>query len=300
MKNSIDKIGKLLMALALFQACASEPKEATVETQSKVEKSLNVSVLLDLSDRIDTVKYNNQTMHYYKRDIGYIQSITDAFTAHLQTKRVFFIKDKIQVFIDPEPKSAEVNSIVENLRYSFTKKTQDLNNKVGSLSGIYQDNVSKLYEQTHRDNSYVGSDIWNFFKLNVKDYCIDKDYSNVLIILTDGYIYHQDSKYDVGNKSSYLTSSKIRQNGLNKSDYKELMQQKDFGFITESKGLENLKVLVIGVNPSKKSGNSYEGDVIRTYWEKWFEEMGVTKYKIVQADLPANTDKLIRDFISED
>jgi hypothetical protein len=78
------------------------------------------------------------------------------------------------------------------------------------------------------------------------------------------------------------------------------MQQKDFGFITESKGLENLKVLVIGVNPSKKSGNSYEGDVIRTYWEKWFEEMGVTKYKIVQADLPANTDKLIRDFISED
>lgn len=300
MKNIINKTGFLMVSLALFQACASEPKETKVVRTPKTEKNLNISILLDLSDRIDTNLHSNQTMHYYHRDLGYIKSVTDAFTAHLQSKRVFFINDKIRVFIDPEPKSSEVNSLVQDLRYSFNNKTVNLESQVESVTGTYQDNARILYEQALQDHLYEGSDIWNFFKRNVKDYCIEDNHSNVLVILTDGYMYHEDSKYNENNRTSYLTSSTIRKKGLNTSSYKNMLEHQDLGFITEREGLEDLKVLIIGVNPNKAADNPYEGDVIEEYWNKWFKEMGVGKSKIVQAELPANTNGIIRSFILED
>lgn len=300
MKNSTNIIGVLFAALSLLQACGV-PSDETKDSSVKKEKNLNISILLDLSDRIDTTKHKNQTMQYYQRDLGYIRSITEVFTTHLKSKRVFFINDKIRVFIDPEPQSPEVNSLVQGLRYSFTKNTVK-QSEVESLTNTYQHNATTLYEQALKDRQYDGSDIWNFFKRNVKDYCIDDNHSNILVILTDGYMFHKDSKYKNSNRSSYLTSKTIRIAGLNSPNYKDLIQKKDFGFITEQEGLEDLKVLVIGVNPNKALGNPYEGDIIEEYWEKWFKEMGISKSKskIVQADLPANTNDLIKDFILKD
>jgi hypothetical protein len=56
-------------------------------------------------------------------------------------------------------------------------------------------------------------------------------------------------------------------------------------------------VLVLGINPNRN--NPYEEKVIKAYWTKWFTEMKIKHFEIKNADLPSNTDKIIKDFILE-
>ncbi|PHO01551.1 hypothetical protein CSC82_23010, partial [Rhodobacteraceae bacterium 4F10] len=82
---------------------------------------------------------------------------------------------------------------------------------------------------------------------------------------------------------------------LNKGNWKEKFQSKDYGFLPLHKNLENVEVLVLGVNPNKK--NPYEEDVIKEYWKKWLTEMNVKKFQIKRADLPIHINDVINDFI---
>jgi len=289
-----------IIAFILIGSCTPDDSEKhNTKKKVPVEKNLNISLLLDLSDRIDTTKYPNETMQYYKRDIGYIKAVADVFATHVATKKAFYIQDNIQVFIDPEPKSTEVNGILQSLKYEFTRKTPNIVEEVKHLSKNYENKTTKLYAQTLKDNDYVGSDIWNFFKKKVKDFCVAEGKDNYVIIITDGYMYHQQSKYDESRRSSYLTNSSIKAKGLNTSKFREEMTEKDFGFIATRNDLKDLKVLVLGINPSNKFGNPYEGDVIQGYWEKWLDEMGVKFYKVKEAELPTNAKKLIEEFLME-
>ena len=64
-----------------------------------------------------------------------------------------------------------------------------------SITDLYSKNLENIYQETIETSAWEGSDIWRFFKDDVKDFCIEKDttYRNILIILTDGYLYHKQS-----------------------------------------------------------------------------------------------------------
>lgn len=284
-------------------ACQDEPKEKANDIQSiahtesgihGTEQNLNISFLLDLSDRIDPNKYPNDAMEYYKRDAAYIKSVAEAMRHHLNSKRIRQINDKIQVFFEPEPSDPEINEISEKLKFNFSRHniSKDL---LENFDENYNTYPTQIYNLAIEDNNYIGSDTWRFFKANIQDYCIEEGYRNVLVIMTDGYIYHKDTKIKKDNKTSYLTPEYIRSVGLNSNNWMELYNEKQFGYIKLDKDLSNLEVLVLGINPDPK--NDYEEEVIKKYWSDWFEEMNVKKYKIMNADLPSNLDKIIKDFI---
>jgi hypothetical protein len=274
----------------------SNKEEKEVLTKPPLTENYNISILLDLSDRISLEKNPNPTMQYYQRDLGYIKSISEAFTQHLKSKRIRQIDDKMQLFFNPEPLNSEINTIAKNLRITIDKNnaSKDLLN---SINTNYASQTSKIYESAIKDNNYVGSDIWSFFDNKVKDQCIENKYRNILVILTDGYMFYENTVIKEGNRTSYITPELIRKNGLNTKDWGKKLHGEDFGFIKASEDLSNLEVLVIGINPSKN--NPYEEKVIRTYWSKWFTEMKVKHFEIKNADLPSNMDAIIKDFILE-
>ncbi len=113
--------------------------------------------------------------------------------------------------------------------------------------------------------------------------------------LTDGYIYHENSKIREANQTTYLTPQTIRSFQLNTSTWKTRFEKENFGFIPATNELSNLEILVLGVNPNKK--NPYEEDVIKIYWENWLTNMGVKQFEIKKANLPSDMDKLIKEFI---
>src|SRR5690554_4976212 len=289
----------LLIILVVFYSCGGDPKEKkvtrTIDSSGKKSKeNLNISFLLDLSDRISPEKYPNESMEFYQRDVAYIKSVSEAFVTHLKTKKVREMNDKIQLYFDPEPKNQNINKISNDLRYKVNRNNASLE-ILDEIEQMYSEKPLEIYEYAIKDSKYVGSDTWRFFKTKIVDYCIDDAYRNILIVLTDGYIYHKDTKIIESNRTSYLIPQLVNSLKLNNKNWKETMDNKELGFISTGMDLSQLEVLVLGINPSKK--NPYEEDVIMKYWSDWLNDMNVKRYEIKTAELPSNVDKIIKQFI---
>jgi hypothetical protein len=304
----MKKLFLLLIISGIILSCASEPKNKKnlegVKTNSTIKKSnsstnLNISILLDLSDRIDTVKYSNPSMQFYRRDVGYLKSIAEAFVNQIKHKKSRHLDDKIQLYFDPEPLNPKINDLSNKLKFHVTRDNGTLN-YINEISPIYYSGGLEIYEQALKDaNHEDGSDTYGFFKNKVQDYCIDENYRNILVILTDGYIFYEDSNLNEDNLSTYITPKKIRNKNLNKSNWKELIESNKHGFIPVNQDLSSLEVLVIGVNPIKTNNNVYDHDVLKKYWSDWLYGMGLTdeNFEFKMADLPSNMDKIIKAFI---
>lgn len=301
MKN-IFNLFYLFIIILFFFSCKSDDKNEdslTKKESTEIEKkdkneNYNISILIDLSDRISTTKYPNPTMEYYQRDLGYIESISEAFSYHVRNKKIMRMNDNIQVFFNPNPLNPEINEISKSLKIEVDKKnaTKEF---INTIDNTYKSEMSKIYQLALKDNNFIGSNIWGFFQNNIKDYCIKKTHRNILIILTDGYIFYKDNNFKEDNESTYLTPELIRSYNLNNKEWKEILETKRIGYLKANDDLSNLEILVLGINPNK--GNPYEGKVVKEFWNKWFKEMKVKRFEIKESDLPSNQEKVIREFI---
>lgn len=233
-------------------------------------------------------------MEFYLRDVAYIKSVSEAFYIHLEKKKVRHMNDKIQIYFDPEPLNANIDRISNDLRFNIKRENASLD-LLNDVKKSYAADPQELYELAIKDNKYIGSDTWRFFKTKLKDYCIEEGYRNILVVLTDGYIYHKDTKIRDGNLTTYLTPQIIREFKLNTNNWNDRFLKGNFGFLPATENLENLEILVLGINPDKK--NNFEEDVIIRYWTEWFNSMNVGRFEIKTTALPTDMDKIIKDFI---
>lgn len=280
---------KLLLLIALFVLTTSFKQGDSIIPTPPPTQNLNISFLLDLSDRIDPKK--NPGM--YQRDVEHIKSVESAFADHVQNKRIMLLKDQMQVFFEPIPSKPDINKLSEQLMVNFDKTTTK--SKITAANKTYADVPAKIYQSAIKDSFYVGSDIWRFFKSKVKKYCIKNNYRNILVILTDGYMFYKGTLTQDNNMTSYLTPALIKEKKLTSARFKEIMKKNNMGFIPATSGLNELEVLVLGINPSKN--NPFEEDVINLYWSDWLKAMNVKRFSINSTDLPVFVDPIIRDFI---
>ncbi|MDW9381367.1 hypothetical protein [Chryseobacterium sp. JV558] len=297
----MKKLLYLLMIISLVSCCKSKDDGTITRNKDSIvfdSNNINVSILIDLSDRIDPNTNPNPTMEYYQRDTEYIKTIEKGFLNHIKSKRIITYDDQMQVFFNPEPSDPKMNELTKELKVSFNKDIP--RSYFDSVDKKYSELPLKIYQSAIKDGKYVGSDIWEFFKNKVKDYCIKDDRRNILFILTDGYMYHQNTKFEEKNESSYrtsyLTTKLIKANDLTTSGFKDTIKKNGYGFVKANENLSNLEVIVLGINPAK--GNPFEEAVIKEYWENWFKEMKIKKYQIKSADLPSNLEPIILKAIS--
>jgi len=305
MKTKLKIICSLLTLILVF-SCKNqndnEDRPNSNDSKSGVLKSnknenFNISILIDLSDRISTTKYPNPTMEYYQRDLGYIKSVSEAFTEHVKNKRIRMMNDNIQVFFNPNPLNFEINDISKKLKIKIDKNNAS-KEFISTINDTYAKETAKIYSLALKDKNYIGSDIWSFFQNDINDYCIESNHRNILVILTDGYIFYKDSNFKEGNQSTYLTPELIRSYSLSNKDWKKTIKTKEIGYLRANDDLSSLEILVLGVNPDKK--NPYEGKVINEFWTNWFKEMKVKRFEIKETALPSNADKVIKDFINNE
>ncbi len=252
------------------------------------EKQLNISILIDLSDRI---KSQNAVSY----DIENVKTITEFFKLNMEQLGAYKAQGKIGIFFTPLPTIQDINSIVTKLEINCSKMDSKKRKGVyDSITELYTTNLEKIYQEAVRNNYFPGADIWRFFKDNI-DYCIDTDtsYRNILIIFTDGYLYHQNSTFNNGNRFTYLSGNinRYRDN----QNWKNLLDNDDFGILTERNDLNNLEVLVLEV---KAENYTIDEDILKYCWKKWFEEMNVSHYQVYSSDMPANTKKRIESFFA--
>jgi hypothetical protein len=265
----------------------------------KPEKQINISILLDLSDRIEPTKYPASPEHF-KRDIAAVKSVVNYFRADMEEKGAFQAKGKIRVFFSPPPDDENINLIAEQLTVNLADmQTAGKKAVYDSISTWYHNNLQKAYNSVIEAKNYPGADIWRFFKEGrVKDYSIasDPSYRNILVILTDGYMYHDASVDRKGNRTAYVTGPYLSNEGFrNNPDWRQKFKSGDYGLISTGQQLSNLEVLVLEINPSDEHPNDFTK--LKAFWSKWFDEMGIDRYRLVKTDLPANTKKTITHFL---
>lgn len=273
----------------------AKQKNNDIKTEKTQIKQLNISILLDLSDRISPqINPNAQ-----KNDIENIKTITEFFKSNMSNLGAYKAKGKIRIFFSPTPSNANINSIVNRLIIDCSKLENKGRKEVyDTITNLYSENLENIYQETLETSAWEGSDIWRFFKDDVKDFCIEKDttYRNILIILTDGYLYHKQSVFNNKNRFTYLLgNNNLKQ--YRKQNWEQEIAQNDFGIKTERDDLSDLEVLVLEVK-AENPNNKIDEDILRYLWKKWFNEMNIIHNEVYISDLPANTKTRIENFLN--
>jgi hypothetical protein len=292
----------IVLVCILIAACNSKKtenkSENSAESTSK-KKQYNISVLLDLSDRVDTT-LNSANPQHYVRDLEVIKSISKFFVNDMKARGVFESKGKIKVIFSPTPNDPNVNTYAQKLNVDCSILNNTQKKEIyDNMESTFNENLSKIYKQTMIDKNWCGSDIWRFFKNDI-DMCIEKseNYRNILVIVTDGYIYHQNTIQNTGNRFSYISPALLDKFKLrNNSKWEMEIKNSDFGLLSSRSDLKNLEVMVLEVSAYSDKFKSDE-DVIKHILARWFKEMGVNRSSIYYSDLPAYTQKRIEDFMS--
>lgn len=291
----IRKLLYLCTVLNCFLLTECKPDTGTDDPvnkpETKLEEQFNISVLIDLSDRIDS-SGNEFSPPQYQRDTAIIHAIIDIFKKNLQApgRVTFNAKDKFKIFFHPVPQDPQIALIAQNLQLDMEPMDpKQKKNAFLRTDSIFAVNLMNIYDLALKKSKYEGADIWHFMKDDVKNKCVkDTTYRNILIILTDGYMYwpfdkrNEKNRYNyIGPKSNQLTMFR------GQNSWEEKFNAKDYGFIAERNDLSDLEILVIGVSTPKSHPEDY--DILKKYWGKWFTEMGVRHYYILQTDQPVNT-----------
>lgn len=286
-----------ILAISII-ACSGDGNNRNSNTKAvKIfrEKQLNISILLDLSDRISPKENPNAQ----KNDIENIKTITEFFKSNMANLGAYNAKGKIRLFLSPAPANANINSTLNKLIIDCSKMDNKGRKEVyDNLTELYTQNLEEIYKETIKTSEWDGSDIWRFFKIDVKDFCIEKDttYRNVLIILTDGYLYHKQSMYENNNRYSYLLG-KSNLEPYRKQNWQQLIEENDFGIMTERTDLNDLEVIVLEIKAANLNYKMDE-DILPFIWKKWFHEMNISYFEVYPSDLPANTKTRIDNFLN--
>lgn len=309
---------KIFFSLAFLVSCNSSSDTKSTENIKEDEgsvimplnnddKQLNINILWDLSDRIDPV-LNPASPAHYERDIEIIKKITEVFKKDMEKRGAYKAKGRIKVFFTPTPSNDRINSIAGGLSCDLSSFTGEGANRkkkemYDSIETRFLRNANEIYRLTIENNQgkkqWDGSDIWRFFKNDVKEYCIDETgiYRNILVVLTDGYIYHKDSKDKLGNRTAYILPELLKPFRGNPS-WQSTFATGNYGLISTRKDLQKLEILALEISPSKEYKN--DEDILKHYLGKWFEEMGISKsnYVCYNSDLPEYTKKKIENFLN--
>ncbi len=285
----------VILAIIALASCrdsgskkAESAGEATRNGVSQTDKPLNISIYLDLSDRLK----RDLTPSQKERDLAIVGHIADYFRAQTVGPKILQSKNNIKVFFYPAPNSSDIATLAEDLCIDITKFNGvekrvvldgDANQGKPSLKERFNKNLSAIYDKTLEANQWPGCDIWDFFSNKQVDaQCMREGFRNILIILTDGYLFDEKHKVQHDDSLSWVTASSLK--------------NPNTALIVNRKGLDNLEVRILEVNPTDINHR----DKLVSVLENWLKGMGVKEENITvsQTDLPSNTQTIVDSFLN--
>jgi len=262
--------------------------------------SLNVIIIPDLSRRIiDTLNNPNQI----DNDTIVLNTIWNSFVEYSKLKQD--TKDKLMVDVtDIEQAKGQFSSIANDLQF-------DLSNHKGKSNRLYftnkknkqfQNSVIKLYESAK--GKPLGADYIFYFRRylvnHLKKPTLYDNYINKVILITDGYLeLEKRQNYGGGSRWNYTEINPQLYNSVNLGNIKNTITSLSLN-IPKLKNidLKYTDILVCEVN-ERKTGKTKDFEILKTYWEDWFERMNAnpSKIKFIQREQANDiTKKRIDDF----
>ena len=265
----------LFFILASMLVSCGDPKPKAVQTP------LNISVFIDLSDRL----VRDMEPSQMSRDTAIIGYIADYFKAVTLGPQILSSKNNIKVFFYPTPQNSDIATLAQRLCVDLsTLQGVEKKKAILSMKQNFQNNLAQIYSKAIDDGNnhkWPGCDIWDFFSSKKVDVqCVRNGYRNILIILTDGYLYEGNNKMQDGHAYSYVLP--------------QTLKDPESSLIVNRKRLDSLEVRILEVNPYNKQ----EGYKLVPVLENWLKAMGVQEITVAETDLPVNTQTIIKSFLN--
>lgn len=280
MKNSISLLFIIILIFLILLYLIIGKKE------NKKIKSIvnNFIILLDLSDRLNK---QNQI----EKDKEIIKGIFDIFEKQVKNKQYIGSKDIIKILVAPQPRIGYSHlNIYRNLEINMGNFNPTEKSKVYDEHKIlFFNSLDTLYNIASQNSDYIGADIWGFFNSSLEQNVINKEeYRNILFIITDGYLNfnrnYEMSRRTEDNKKTFTDIKRFRNNSNWENDF----NNGNYGLIPIKKIWGNLEVYILELNPFDEIRNTTELDIIKKYWETWFNEMDINKYKCFKTEDATN------------
>ena len=280
----VTAIAIIIAGLTLLLACggskSGDNESATESGETTEPMPLNISVYLDLSDRLT----RDLTPSQMDRDTAIINHIVDLFVKHcIDSGKIINSTNHFQVFFYPAPNNSQIAQLARGLNVDLAK-TELKQKKVElmEMKSRFQNNLTQIYSDAISDHQWVGSDIWGFFSNGEVDkLCMRKGYRNILVILTDGYLYHTGNKIKEGTAYSYALP--------------QTLAIANSSLIVRREGLQDLEVLMLEVNPY----DAQQRNKLIPVLEDWFRNMEVGKFVVSETALPVTTEVYIDSFLQD-
>lgn len=260
---------------------SNKGNDGTSVNRTDTEKPLNISIFLDLSDRLTRDLEPSQM----SRDTAIIGSILDYFKAKTLGPQILKSKNNIKVFFYPTPKSSKITTLANDLSVDISQLSgKDKRIALEEMKGKFQKSLAQIYSETLSEKNWIGCDIWDFFSSKKVDVqCMRKDSRNILFILTDGYLYDENHKSNDGTAFTFILP--------------QTLKDPNSSLIVKRDGLEDLEVCILEVNPYDMKHR----DQMITILENWLQAMGVKKenMNVGETDLPTNTKTIVKSFLDK-
>lgn len=282
-KKALILVSILTLASLIGYYCYSsthdkETEQDKPEIVNEKDKPWNISIFLDLSDRLTRQLTPSQA----ERDMTLIRHVTGKVKERIVKQKIIGSKDRIKVFFYPSPNISEITLLSKNLELDMgNMPLKEKRSSVIKFEDEFSASLKQIYNKTLAAKQWVGSDIWGFFNKQIDTYCIKPTHRNILIILTDGYIFHVNNKQKVGDAYSYILPQTL---SVPKSS-----------LIVSRKGLKNLEVMFLEVNPYDPKTEPKMESVITD----WLHAMDVQHSIVAETDIPENTKLYIDNFLGE-
>ena len=263
-----------------FQQAVKDAKKET--PPPVVDKYI---VLLDLSDRI---LYNNQQQ--VAKDLAVLKTIQAMFRSNLNSKDpahlYYSVNDKLKVLIAPQRTTPrKLYDDAGQLRVELSsedalKKAAAIDQAEKTFSTV----LPELYKQAIISNNnadYVGADIWKYFDEDLAG-DIDKDATNTLFIITDGYLDFEKTEDRAVQGNRFTSCAQLINSLKSYPDWNEKFDSGDYGLMPVGKKFSNLRVVLLEINPKPEWNGEYK--LLTRIWGKWFHEMGIDNYCFIKND----------------
>jgi hypothetical protein len=258
-----------------------EELEKCLEWIPPSKTSLNIIIIPDLSRRItDTIENPKQI----ENDLVVLNTIWNSFVENSKLKQD--TKDKLIVDVtDIDQAKGQFSSIANQLQF-------DLSTHIGKSNRLYftedknkqfNDAVVALY-QSGKEKP-LGADYIFYFRRylvdRLKKPTLYDNYINKVIIITDGYLeLEKKQDYGCGSRSIYTEINTELYSSINIGNIKNTITSLSLNIPKlDNIDLKYTDILVCEVN-ERKIGKTKDFEILKTYWEDWFERMNANPSKI--------------------
>jgi hypothetical protein len=287
MKFGFIHIFYCALAVCLIESCSFNGPSTTDEPQGKDyvvsdTMPLNLSIYLDLSSRLD--RKSGAGISQSTKDSLIVNTLIKKFVRIAVKEKIQPCKNQMRIFFYPSPNNPNIVALSQKLNIDMTAFNNPAEKKqavVNMNNGMWDKALGDIYRQSMINKHWIGADIYGFFKYKAQNQCVKKGYKNILVILTDGYIYYKDNAQSEGHIYTYITPKTL-------NDPTSKMKVPDVS------GLNDLHVLMLETNPTDLKKFDRMHDVI----SDWLKGMHINDFYIGQTDDNiSNTQKDIDNFL---